>query len=350
MAVSEDPIVINPCFGKRYSGVNASLIAVFPHLNRLIPMAAIGLHMPDSIPRIGLAELLRYKGWRIWHARRNIEMLAGILLRKVLGLRLLLVFTSAAQRPHTWITRSYIKMMDAVIAPTRKAASFLDRPAAIVAHGVDTERFYPPADRRAQWHKTGLPGRFGIGTFGRIRPQKGTEDLVDALIKVLPDRPDWTAVIIGQVTAEYRSFQGLLIQKVRKAGLQDRIRFIGFIKDPMEIPEWYRALSLVVCPSRVEGFGLPCLEAMASGCPVVATRTGAWPEIIDNHTDGLLAPCRDPAALADAIASMTADPALLAKMGQRARQKVLQRYSIINEARGIFAVYKALMSGVGMGF
>jgi len=344
-----DPVVINPCLGKRYSGINASLIAVFPYLDRLIPMATLGLHLPDQIPRLRFGQLLCLdKGrWRIWHARRNTDMLVGIMLRRLLGMRFLLVFTSAAQRRHTWITRLYVKHMDAIISPTAAAASFLDRPGVVIPHGVDTELFHPPKDRHTEWARTGLGGRYGIGVFGRVRPQKGTSDFIDAIIQVLPARPDWTAVIIGQTTQEYAPFRQRLIQKVHRAGLADRVRFVGFLQDQNEIPRWYRAMSVVVCPSRVEGFGLPCLEAMASGCPVVATHTGAWPEIIEDGKDGYVVPCGDVQAMADAILRVTADTELLHAMGLRARQKVVQRYHIDKEAQGIFSLYRSLLAGVG---
>ena len=118
------------------------------------------------------------KFWRrraplIWHARRNDEMIAGVLLR-ALGWPLKLVFTSAAQRHHTWLTRWLIRQMDAIIATQRLSASFLKREATVVMHGVDTDRYAPPADRAAAFAESGLPGRYAIGCFGRVRAQKGT--------------------------------------------------------------------------------------------------------------------------------------------------------------------------------
>lgn len=357
------PLVIAACLGRRYSGINASLIAVLPELARHIPVAALGFHLPPTVPRIGWRELRRLaragrshpadradgsareQRWLVWHARRNVDMVAGIFLRRFAGYRLRLVFTSVAQRRHTWFTRFCIRQMDAVIAPTAAAAAFLERPATIVPHGVDTGRFRPPADRAAAWAARGLPGRYGIGVFGRLRPGKGTGDFVAALLRVLPERPDWTAVLVGQTTPEQRPFAGRLRERLRAAGLADRCRFIGFLPDPEALPDWYRALSVVVCPSRTEGFGLPCLEAMASGCPVVATRTGAWPELIEEGADGFLVPGGEPAALAAAIAKITADPAAVAAMGARARAKVERRYRIADEAAGLAAAYRRLLAG-----
>jgi glycosyltransferase involved in cell wall biosynthesis len=152
-------------------------------------------------------------------------------------------------------------------------------------------------------------------------------------------------VVVGQTTEEFRPFELRLRGMLKEAGLEHRVHFTGFLKDSAEIPAWYRSLRVVVCPSRVEGFGLSCLEAMASGCPVVATSTGAWPEVITEGQDGYVVPCRDVNALADAILRITEDPPRISEMGQRAKEKISSHYRIEDEARGIFDVYRRLLDG-----
>ena len=103
-------------------------------LAKMFRAAWLGPDAPDGIARIGVAELLKL--WRrrnglIWHARRNNEMIVGVLLR-ALGWPLQLVFTSAAQRHHTWITRWLIRRMDAIIATNEISASFLKREATVI--------------------------------------------------------------------------------------------------------------------------------------------------------------------------------------------------------------------------
>ena len=338
--------VIAPCLGKRFSGINASIIAVLPELAKRIPIAAAGFHLPEAVPQISLLEFLRHcrhGPWRIWHARRNIDMVVGLILRHLLRFRLKLVFTSAAQRRHSRLTRFYYHRMDALIATTQAAASFLDRDASVVRHGVNTVRFAPPENRSAEWAGRNLPGRYGIGVFGRIRPQKGTEEFISAMIEVLPQRPDWSAVLVGQIAAEHKPFANRLRERLCAAGLEERVRFVGYLRDPDEIPRWYKSLSVVVCPSRVEGFGLSCLEAMASGCPVVATRTGAWPEIISEDRNGYLVPCGDTPTLAAAILKITLDPRRAAHMGVLARETAASAFRIQDEAEGILSVYRQLL-------
>ena len=183
--------LIVPNLHRRYSGVTATNRMVAPKLATMYRAAWLGPHAPDGIARMGFADLLKL--WRrrtplIWHARRNDEMIAGLLLR-ALGWPLKLVFTSAAQRHHKRLTRWLIRQMDAVIATSQLSASFLKREATVVMHGVDTDAYAPPADRAAAFAEANLPGRYAIGCFGRVRAQKGTDVFVEAMCRLLPRYP-----------------------------------------------------------------------------------------------------------------------------------------------------------------
>jgi glycosyltransferase involved in cell wall biosynthesis len=340
--------VIAPSLGRRFSGINASMLAVLPQQTQRIDIAAMGFHIDGKdVPKIHFRDFFRHGrsgSWRIWHARRNIDMLAGLILKFIFRFKLLLVFTSAAQRKHSAITHFYCRHMEKIITPTSAAATYLKQPAHVVPHGVDTARFFPPKNRDAEWMKRSLPGTFGIGILGRIRPDKGTLEFVEAAIAALQSRPDWTAVIIGLTTPEHLPFEQKLRSLVKEDGLERRIIFIGFEKDTRAIPAWLRALSITVCASHTEGFGLPCLEAMACACPVVATQTGAWPEIIEPGENGLLIPTKDTHALTQTLEMLMDSPKTRQSMGRKARTTILNNYQIANEADGIQAVYEQLLN------
>jgi mannosyltransferase len=267
-------------------------------------------------------------------------MMAGLALKR-LGWPLALVFTSAAQRRHTLLTRRLIAAMDAVISPTEAAASFLDRPAAIVPHGVDADRYKPPADRQAAFAASGLPGRYAIGVFGRVRPQKGTDVFIKAMCRLLPRFPDFTAVVIGRISAEHRSFAGDLQRMAAAAGLSERVRFLGELPTD-EVPGWYQAIAIYVFASRNEGFGLTLIEAMAAGCALVAARAGAAEKVVAGGETGLLVPPGDVDALCAALEPLMRDPARADAMGMRARERVLSAFSIEAEADEIVSVYRDL--------
>src|SRR5881394_201935 len=173
--ISADSLqLIVPNLHRRYSGVTATNRMVAPKLAKLFRAGWLGPDAPNGIARIGfwdLAKLWRRRSPLIWHARRNNEMIVGVLLR-ALGWPLKLVFTSAAQRHHTWITRWLIRRMDAIIATSDVSASYLKRASTVIPHGVDTDVYAPPPNRAAAFAESGLPGAFAIGCFGRVRAQK----------------------------------------------------------------------------------------------------------------------------------------------------------------------------------
>lgn len=336
--------VIVPNLNWRYSGVTATNRAVAPLLAQRARVAWLGPHRPEGVAKLRLRDLFaeRRPPLRIWHARRNVEMIAGVFL-KALGWPLGLLFTSAGQRRHTWITRFLIGRMDAVIATSAEAASYLDRPATIIHHGVDPALYHPPDDRDAALAATGLPGRYGIGAFGRVRPQKGTDVFVEAMCRLLPQYPDFTAVVIGRVTAENRMFADRLKARVAEAGLTDRVRFLGELPID-EVPPWYRRVTIYAFTSRNEGFGLTILEAMASGAALVAARAGAAETVIADGDTGVLVPPGNVDALIAALEPLMRDPASAADMGRRARARVVAEFSVAAEADRILAVYGVIFA------
>jgi mannosyltransferase len=343
-AVVQDTTVIIPNLHWRYSGVTATNRMIAPHLGAAIPLAWLGRDAPAGVRRLRFGELLslrRRGGTFIWHARRNNEMIVGVAL-KALGWPLRLVFTSAAQRNHSWITRWLIGRMDAVIATSAAAASHLRRPATVIHHGVDTALYAPPSDRAAEFAATGLPGRNGIGCFGRVRHQKGTDLFVEGMCRLLPLFADATAVVIGATTPEQRPFLASLKAKAAAAGLADRIRFLGELPIA-EVPPWYRRISIYAFTSRNEGFGLTLLEAMATGNAVVAARAGAAETVIEDGKSGLLVPPDDADALTAALERLMLNPEAARAMGRAARKRVLAAFSLDAEAAAIVRVYRSLL-------
>jgi mannosyltransferase len=292
---------------------------------------------------MGVADLPKL--WRrrtplIWHARRNNEMIVGVLLR-ALGWPLKLVFTSAAQRHHTWITRWLIARMDAIIATSDLSASYLKRTATVIPHGVDTEIYAPPSDRAAAFAESGLPGRYAIGCFGRVRAQKGTDVFVAAMCRLLPRYPDFTAVMVGAITADQTGFAGGLKSQIEAAGLQSRIVISGELEIE-EVQRWYRRLTIYAFTSRNEGFGLTLIEAMSVGAALVASRAGAAEFVVEDGVTGVLTPPDDVDALVAALQPLMQDPASAMAMGVRGRARVLEKFSLDAEANAIAEVYRRL--------
>jgi mannosyltransferase len=341
---ADDLQLIVPNLHRRYSGVTATNRMVAPKLAKIFRAAWLGSHAPEGIARIGFADLAKL--WRrraplIWHARRNDEMIAGVLLR-TLGWPLKLVFTSAAQRHHTWLTRWLIWRMDAIIATSALSASFLEREATVVMHGVDTDQYAPPADRAVAFAQSGLPGRYAIGCFGRVRAQKGSDVFVEAMCRLLPRYPDFTAIMVGAIVPEQQGFANGLKSRIEAAGLQSRIVITGEVEIE-EVQRWYQRLTIYAFTSRNEGFGLTLIEAMSSGAGLVASRAGAAEFVIEDGVSGVLTPPGDVDALVAALEPLMRDPDSAAAMGMRARQRVLEKFSLDAEANAISAVYRTVV-------
>lgn len=338
-------------FHRRFTGVSATANGVVSQQQRQRSLQLVGNLLPLGPSPISLRTALFQcrrpppnRPFAIWHVRRNNEMLAGLFARDILRLPIRLVFTSAAKRRHSFIPRAIISRMDAVIATTAAAAQLVPHVAAVVPHGVDVERFVPPLDRHQAWELSGLPGRFGIGIVGRIRPEKGTDLFVDAMLRVLPVRPEFTAVIIGRATPVDAAFERDLKARIQAANLTNRCHFIGEIP-ASQMPAMMQSLSLLVASPRYEGFGMTPLEAMACGAAVVASDTGAFAEMIVEGRTGHVVPVGDVESLTQAVLSITKDPEQLALMGQAARIHVAEHFALAHEAAQIDHVYQRLWNG-----
>jgi mannosyltransferase len=340
--------VIAPHFKRRLSGVTSTVIQLVPRqVAAGVRIGTVGPGLPDHLPKIGFFDLL--KCWtrpasgrpRIWHARRNNEMLFGVFLRDVLNMPMRLIFTSAGQRKHTRFTKWLIRRMDRVVATSARSGSFLDVPHTVVMHGVDTALFHPPADEQDHFAAAGLPGKYAIGCSGRVRHQKGTDLFVDAMVTLLPKYPDWTAVITGWIAPEHKGFADGLKARIAAAGLTQRVVFLGEVDD---VKIWYRRFSLFVAPSRNEGFGLTPLEAMASKTAVVTSDAGAYAEMVQPGETGMVVPADEGEALTKAIEPYLADPELTKRHAVNALAHVRRTFDIGNEVEGLNRVYAATWS------
>jgi mannosyltransferase len=343
----DDVVAIAPVLGPRYSGINSTLDRVVPCQAASLRIAAVGSTVSRNTPQIRIRDI--WSLWklpsglpfRVWHARRNDDMLAGIFLRDIMRMPLKLVFTSAAQRSHTLLTRFLISRMDAVIATSQESASYLKRPCVVIPHGMDTQEFRPATDRAALRAKYKLPEKLLIGCFGRIRPDKGTDLFLDAFREIARENQQVHAVITGLAKANYGKFVQAMRDKLEREGLADRVTWLGEV-EAEAVPQLYRCMDIYMAPQRWEGFGVTPLEAMSSAVPVVATTVGAFrSQIVDGET-GFLIPPEDLPAMVAAMKRLIGDPDLRHRMGAAGRERVTSLFGIESEAGAINNVYAAL--------
>ncbi len=192
----------------------------------------------------------------------------------------------------------------------------------VVPYGVDPQQFRPdPAARAAVRAElelaAGAPLVLGLG---RLVAKKGFGVLLAAWPTVLRHAPEATLVIVG-----YGDLRESLERQAEALGLGGRVRFTGQLERE-RAARFIAAADLFALPIVREGVdGLPnvLLEAMGAGCAVVASAVAGVPDVIADGVHGLLVPERDPAALAAAIGRLLADPALTARLGRAARERVV---------------------------
>jgi mannosyltransferase len=343
-----DVEVIAPNLKRRYSGVTSTVLRLVPVQARDIGIAAAGPVLPEGIPRVPLSALpvLPRDRWRVWHARRNVEMLAGLMMRGLLGRRLKLLFTSAAQRRHSAYTRWLLRRMDAVVATSARAAGYLERPATVIRHGIDTDLFHPVEDRAALRRGLGLPeDGLVIGCFGRVRRQKGTDLFVEAMISVLPEHPGAVAVVMGGVTKDQEGFVQGLRTRIAEPGWRSAYGFLprtGAGASPL-----------------VPGLRPVCGAATVGGVRPDTARSHGLRGAGGGHPGGRVrgaggaggngAPGSDrrpPRRSRDGDPGGSVGQGAAATMGRAARERVLREFRIEGEAAALLKVYRGLLDEV----
>jgi glycosyltransferase involved in cell wall biosynthesis len=185
----------------------------------------------------------------------------------------------------------------------------------VVPIGADHDKFRPRPEVPR------VPGRI-MTTASADVPLKGLVHLLEAVAKLRTERPDTHLVVIGKARPDSQAGRA-----VARLGLGDAVEFASGVSDD-RLVELYAEAQVAVVPSLYEGFSLPAAEAMASGCPLVATTGGALPEVVGTDgVSGLLVPPGDPGALAQAIGRIMDDPELAARLASGGRRRVLDRFT-----------------------
>ena len=330
-------LVVHPHFHRRATGVTRHVESVVPELAREFETRTIGSNLSPSVPAIQWSELLtRLRGEPvIWHAHRNNELLVGLLLR-LLNRKVKLVFTRHTSKPPSRYTRWLARSADALVSLTSEVEQAMALPSTIVGHGIDLTRFQPPTDREEAWRKLGQGGRYGIGVVGRIRKEKGQGDFIEAVRPLLPEHPEWKGVLVGLVKPAQRQWISSLLE-----GLGDRLVLAG---EQSVIQPWYQGLSILVQPSYSEGYGLVHLEAMASGCCVVASHLKHVEAWIEHGRTGFFFEPGDVKGLRDVLSALMRDPQRVREVGQNAAEHARSRFGIEHEARALHALYVSLLN------
>ena len=207
----------------------------------------------------------------------------------------------------------------------------------VIPHGVETEFALPasPSVRAEVRARYGLPDRYLL-QLGTVQPRKNYVTSLRALARI-PKGQRMPLVVAGAFGWKYEP----VVDAVRELGLRDWVRFVGYAGLP-DLPALYQMAQAVLFPSLDEGFGLPLLEAFASGTPVLASNAGSIPEVAGDAA--LLSAPEDVQALADHLLSLLTDQHLRERQAAAGRARAAL-YTWSASAAAHRAVYESVVSG-----
>ncbi len=248
-----------------------------------------------------------------------------------------------------WFTRLSLRRASRVIAVSESTRQDILRWLALppdrvvtVPNGVDPHfRPLPRADVEAWRRRQGLPERFVL-YVGTLQPRKNLETLLRAYARWREQAPaSWRGVplVLAGATGWYAD---TLFRLVDALDLRPWVRFPGYIP-AADLVYWYNAATVFVYPSRFEGFGLPVLEAMACGTPVIAAKATSLPEIVG--TAGILVPPDDVEGWRQALDKALRDEDMRRILAQAAQERA-RRFSWERTARETLAVYRGARDAV----
>jgi len=245
---------------------------------------------------------------------------------------------------YKWINIAVGKMTaDGIVGVSSEITSILGRrhpsvDVRCIRNGIDLTRVVPTVERPAMRAQLGFaPDTFVVGTVGRLMPIKGFEYLIEAFAQFRrqPGAQQSKLVIVGD--GPLRAVLGRCAESHR---VSSDVTFLGMRTDVYNL---MRAFDVFVLSSLHEGVPMVLLEAMALGVPIVASRAGGIPEILEHGREALLVPARDAGALAREIEVLARSTELRAELIRSARGRVGAQFSISASATSMRDMYRSLI-------
>lgn len=212
------------------------------------------------------------------------------------------------------------------------------REATLIPNGVAADIFTPGPASPELRQSLGLGNGPVIGFSGELRAKKGLNALLLAFRELAQKRPA-SLLLVGGVRP---GIDAEILQVFEKQNPDLHICTVAPVALE-KMPDYYRLMDMLVSPSLHDGLPNAVLEAMSCGLPVVGTYAGGLPDAIVDGESGLLAPPGDVQALANAMENLLAEPALRKRLGEQARVRVQQKFTLQQELQGNLDVYQKIM-------
>lgn len=217
-----------------------------------------------------------------------------------------------------------------------------DRKTCTIYNGIDLSHFpaSPQSDREAVLREFNIPAAATVLiTVAVLRELKGIQYMIRALPEILSVHPDLYYLIAGS-----GDFQSALMEEAARVGVSERVVFAGARKD---VPALMSASDIFILPTLTEALPTVLAEAMAASLPILASRVGGVPEMVEDGINGKMVAPADPQQLANACTDMLRDPDALVKMGLAGRQIVEEKFNVRVQVDKLQALYQSLITSYG---
>jgi glycosyltransferase involved in cell wall biosynthesis len=303
----------------------------------------------DARAIIYLYRLLKRENIKILHTHLIQADICGFLAGKTAGVP---VIISTRHNPDefrkkfsipVWLDGIFANHSDRIIAVSNAVKDFLikhekisPQKFAVIHNGIEPGEFIFESGISGKKKESGISLSSPVaGCIGRFDEQKGHMCFLEAIPQILEYFPDAKFIFVGE---------GPLRRKAERRSKELKIdRNVIFTGIRRDIPGILAIMDIFILPSIFEGFGIVLLEAMAAGKPVIASRVGGIPEIINHNLNGILVEPANSAEIAAAILNLLKEPAKMRRMGEAGREEVKKRFSADTMAKKIETLYNEII-------
>ena len=334
---------------------------------RVLPLAELGREISpirDIIAATKLARLIRQERPQILHTHtakagtigRLAALLAGparpaVVVHTFHGHVLRGYFDPVRTAAFRLLEKGLARVSTALIAVSPEVRDDLVRmgvaPASkfvVIRLGIELEQrvHAQPGLREESRRQLGVtPDRFLVGWVGRMTGVKRVDDVLLGFARLREQGIDAVLCLIGDGPDR----EGMEL-RAHELGVIRHCLFLGYQE---EVAPYYAAFDAVMLPSANEGTPVSVIESLAAGCPVVATRVGGVPDVVNENEDGFLVEMGDVQALGDRLADLARDPELCRRMGEAGRSRILERYAVDRLIGDVDELYRTLLETRGLG-
>jgi glycosyltransferase involved in cell wall biosynthesis len=303
--------------------------------------------------------------WELWRERRNYEvayflmqglqLVTGLPVARALGKPIVMKISGSSLFPiiersragrlelrwlRKWAAR--LLVLNEGMKEEAKASGFQPHQMTWMPNPVDTGEFRPgtPDEIAALRRRFSIPPNAIVAIYvGRLAPEKGLTELAGGFAQAAGGAPGALLILVGDGPA-----RPALETLARDLGVAGRIRFAGRV-EASEVPLWLRASDVFCLTSPNEGFPCALAEAMSAGLPSVVSRIPGNVQLIDDGVHGIAAGLDEESAIARALVRLLSDPAGRVRMGQAARQRIIERYATDKVMERYEAVFAEVVAG-----